>query len=170
MRERWTGGSTWLTSETGWSGTRPPARGARIRRRQGGDDSLDAQMRDQMPDRIREEVATHVTAGSEDNALSALLPDLSSDEPGRLAIIDPGTAPSRGAIHLDPNNLEKRPFKGIDGHEADPTQRLNAKSETDHELWNRLAGREGDPTLERPEPCSGRASAQGPGWSTVSTI
>ena len=117
----------------------------------GGGDSFDAQMRDQTPDSIREGVTANVTAGSQDKELPELLPDLTDDEVSRLAIIEPGTALPQGAVFLDLNNLGKGPFKAIGGHEAAKDQRLIAKSETDYELWNKLAGRDDEPTLERPE-------------------
>lgn len=118
---------------------------------EGGGDSFDAQMRDQTPGRIREGAASNVTAGSQDKELPDLLPDLTDDEVSRLAIIEPGTALPQGAVFLDLNNLEKGPFKAIGGHEVGEDQRIIAKSETDYELWNKLAGRDDDPTLERPE-------------------
>ena len=35
--------------------------------------------------------------------------------------------------------------------EAGKHQRLVARNETDYELWNRLAGRDDSPEIERPE-------------------
>lgn len=116
-----------------------------------GGDSFDAQLRDQTPERIREGVATEVTAGDQDKELAELLPQLSDDELGRLAIIAPGTPLPQGGVFLDLGNLERGPFKAIGGHVVAPDQRLIAKSETDYELWNQLAGRDDEPTIERPE-------------------
>lgn len=117
-----------------------------------GGDSFDAQMRDETPERIREGVTTHVTAGDRDKDLAEQLSQLTDDELGRLAIIDPGTPLPQGSVFLDLNDLKAGPFKAIGGHEAKQGQRLIAKSETDYELWNRLAGRDDTPTLERPDP------------------
>lgn len=118
---------------------------------EGDGDRFDAQMRDQTPDRIREGAATNVTTGDQDKDLAELLPDLTDDELARLAIIEPGTALPQGAVFLDLNDLKKGPFKAIGGHEATSGQRIIAKSDTDYELWNRLAGRDDNPTLERPD-------------------
>ena len=115
-----------------------------------GGDSFDAQMRDQTPERIREDTATNVTAGDDDKDLAELLPQLTDDELGRLAILNPGTQLPQGAVFLDLNDLKKGPFKAIGGHEAAKGQRLIAKSETDYELWNTLAGRDDAPEIERP--------------------
>jgi hypothetical protein len=53
-------------------------------------------------------------------------------------------------VFLDLNDLGSGPFKAIGGQEAGKDQRLVAKSETDYELWNRLAGRDDEPEIERP--------------------
>ncbi len=116
-----------------------------------GGDSFDAQMRDETPERIREGVTANVTAGDADKELTEQLSQLTDDELSRLAVIDPGTPLPQGSVFLDLNDLKAGPFKAIGGHEAQPGQKLIAKSETDYELWNRLAGRDGDPTIERPE-------------------
>lgn len=115
-----------------------------------GGDSFDAQMRDQTPGRIRQEAATNVTAGDREKELTEQLPQLSDDELSRLGILEPGTQLPQGSIFLDLNDLEAGPFKAIGGQEAGKDQRLIAKNETDYELWNKLAGRDDDPTLERP--------------------
>ncbi len=116
-----------------------------------GSDSFDAQMRDETPDRIREGVTTHVTAGDADKELTEQLSQLTDDELSRLAVIDPGTPLPQGSVFLDLNDLKAGPFKAIGGQEAQPGQKLIGKGETDYELWNRLAGRDDDPTIERPE-------------------
>jgi hypothetical protein len=116
-----------------------------------GGDSFDAQMRDETPERIREGVTTNVTPGDADKDLTDQFQDLSDDELGRLAIIDPGTPLPQGSVFLALNDLKAGPFKAIGGQEAKPGQQLIAKSETDYELWNRLAGRDDTPTIERPD-------------------
>ena len=115
-----------------------------------GGDSFDAQMRDETPERIREGVTENVTAGDADKDLTERLSQLNDDELGRLAVIDPGTPLPQGSIFLDLNDLNAGPFKAIGGQETGKGQRMIAKSETDYELWNRLAGRDDDPTIERP--------------------
>jgi hypothetical protein len=116
-----------------------------------GGDSFDAQMRDETPDSIREGVTTRVTAGDADKDLAEQLSQLTDDELGRLAIIDAGTPLPQGSVFLDLNDLQAGSFKAIGGQEAEKGQRLIAKSETDYELWNRLAGRDDTPTIERPD-------------------
>lgn len=116
-----------------------------------GGDSFDAQMRDETPERIREGVTTNVTAGDADKALTERLSQFTDDELGRLAIIEPGTPLPQGSVFLDLNDLNAGPFKAIGGQEAKKGQKLIAKSETDYELWNRLAGRDDTPTIERPD-------------------
>ncbi len=37
------------------------------------------------------------------------------------------------------------------GHEATDDDRFVAKRDTDYELWNRLAGDDREPAIERPE-------------------
>ena len=116
-----------------------------------GGDRFDAQMRDETPERIREGVTTHVTAGDDDKKLTSHLSQLTDDELSRLAIIDPGTPLPQGSVFLDLNDLNAGPFKAIGGQSAEKGQKLIGKSETDYELWNRLAGREDTPTIERPD-------------------
>jgi hypothetical protein len=133
-----------LTEQDELAGTRG------VHRDRGGD-SFDAQMRDETPERIREGVTTNVTAASADKGLAERLSQLTDDELGRLAIIDPGTPLPQGSVFLDLNDLSAGPFKAIGGQEASKGQRLIGKSETDYELWNRLAGRDDAPEIERPE-------------------
>ncbi|HEV2127408.1 MAG TPA: hypothetical protein VGR22_02185 [Thermomicrobiales bacterium] len=114
-------------------------------------DSFDAQMRDKTPERIREGAATNVTPGSQEKEVRELLPQLSDDEVSRLAVLEPGTQLPQGSIFLDLNDLQAGPFKAIGGQEAGRDQRLIAKSETDYEIWNKLAGRDDEPEIERPE-------------------
>ena len=117
---------------------------------QAEDPSFDEQMRDETPERIRQEAATNVTAGDDVKALTKKFSQLTDDELGRLSVVEPGTQLPQGAVFLDLNDIEKGPFKAIGGHEASKGQRLIAKSETDYELWNKLAGRDDAPEIERP--------------------
>lgn len=113
------------------------------------DESFDEQMRDDTPGRIREDAATNVTPASADKDLVNKL-GVSNAELARLAVVETGTQLPQGAIYLDLNDLERGPFKAIGGQEAGKKERLVAKSETDYELWNRLAGRDDTPEIERP--------------------
>jgi hypothetical protein len=122
-----------------------------LQRETGGGDSFDQQLQDQSPERIRDEVVTNVTTGDQDKELDERFPDLSKEDLSQLAILEPGTQLPQGSVFLDLNDLEAGPFKAIGGQEAGTDQRLIAKSDTDYEMWNRLAGRDAEPELERPE-------------------
>ncbi len=85
-----------------------------------------------------------------DKALHERLPGLDDATLSRLAVLDPGTALEQGGVYLDLNDLARGPFKALAGHEATPRNRYVAKRGTDYELWNRLVGRDDEPTIERP--------------------
>jgi hypothetical protein len=68
----------------------------------------------------------------------------------RLSILEPGTRLEQGGVYLDLNDLDAGPFKALGGHEATAETRYIAKRDTDYELWNRLAGRDDAPEIERP--------------------
>lgn len=108
------------------------------------------QMRDDTPERIREDAANRVSPGDEDKTVMDALPELTDDDLGRLAIVQTGTQLPQGAVYLDLSDLKRGPFKAIGGREAKKNERLIAKDETDYELWNRLAGRDDEPRIERP--------------------
>lgn len=116
-----------------------------------GDHSFERKMRDDTPERIRQDAATSVTPGDEDKGLMDRFPNLTDDELSRLAIVETGTQLPQGAVYLDLNNPGQGPFKAIGGREAGENERLIAKDETDYMLWNKLAGRDDTPEIERPE-------------------
>lgn len=113
------------------------------------DESFDEQLRDETPERIRQEAATNVSPADADKDLVSKL-NISGKEMSRLAVVGPGTQLPQGSVFLDLNDLERGPFKAIGGQEAGRKERLIAKNETDFELWNRLAGRDDSPEIERP--------------------
>ena len=78
------------------------------------------------------------------------LPQLTNDELARLPVLDPDTQLERGSVYLDLNQLDKGPFKAL-ARPASRNERLIAKQQTDHILWNRLAGEDAEPAVERPE-------------------
>jgi hypothetical protein len=86
----------------------------------------------------------------DDKVLHERLPMLDNDELSRLAILEPGTRLEQGGVYLDLNDLDAGPFKALGGHEATGANRYIAKRDTDYELWNRLAGRDDAPEIERP--------------------
>nr|MBA2289861.1 hypothetical protein [Chloroflexia bacterium] len=94
--------------------------------------------------------ATNVSPADADKDLVSKL-DISGEEMNRLSVVEPGTQLPQGSVYLDLNDLNRGAFKAIGGQEAGRQERLVAKSETDYELWNRLAGRDDTPEIERPE-------------------
>jgi len=93
---------------------------------------------------------------TDDNVLHNRLPELTSDELARLQVLEPGTRLEQGGTYIDLNRLGEGPFKALAGHEAAEGNRYVAKRETDYELWNRLAGEDSDPKIERPDEDRGR--------------
>jgi hypothetical protein len=85
-----------------------------------------------------------------DKVLHNRLPELTSDELSRLQVLKPGTRLEQGGTYIDLNRLSDGPFKALGGHQATEGNRYVAKRDTDYELWNRLAGQDGDPEIERP--------------------
>jgi hypothetical protein len=86
-----------------------------------------------------------------DKQVHTMLSTLTSDELDRLPILEPGVRLEQGGTYLNLNDLASGPFKAIGGHEATKDDRIVAKRDTDYELWNRLAGDDREPELERPE-------------------
>jgi hypothetical protein len=94
--------------------------------------------------------AAESVPAADDKALHERLRDLSNDELARLSILEPGARLEQGGVYLDLNRLADGPFKALGGHEAGPANRFIAKRDTDFELWNRLAGDDREPEIERP--------------------
>jgi hypothetical protein len=86
-----------------------------------------------------------------DKRLHERLPELTNDELARLAVLEPGTRLEQGGIYADLERLDEGPFQAIGGHEVRAGQRIIAKRDTDYELWNRLAGQQSEPEIERPD-------------------
>jgi hypothetical protein len=85
-----------------------------------------------------------------DKAVHHMLTGFSNDELARLSILEPGTRLEQGGTYLNLNDLQSGPFKAIGGQEALRRERIVAKRDTDYELWNRLAGDDREPVIERP--------------------
>jgi hypothetical protein len=94
--------------------------------------------------------ARESTPAAADKTLHDLLSSFSSDELARLPVLEPGTRLEQGGVYLDLNRLDDGPFQALGGHEATRANRLVAKRDTDYELWNRLAGQDAEPEIERP--------------------
>ena len=86
-----------------------------------------------------------------DKTLHERLSSFTSDELARLAVLEPGTRLEQGGVYLDLNRLDAGPFQALGGHEATTSNRFVAKRDTDYELWNRLAGQDAEPEIERPD-------------------
>lgn len=115
------------------------------------DTSFAEQMEGSTPESIREEAAENVVSGDALKDLRSDMPELSGDELSRLSVIQPGTVLPQGSVFLDLNDRSRGAFKAIGGQEVGQGERIVAKSDTDYELWNRLAGRDDEPEIERPE-------------------
>jgi hypothetical protein len=68
--------------------------------------------------------------------------DLGSDELAQLQVLRPGTRLDQGSVYVDLGNLAAGEFTAMAGQEVGADGSVVAKRETDHELWNRLLGRE----------------------------
>ena len=119
-----------------------------------GPDPVDPSFAEQIaPDTSAAEPGGHAAESAPaaaDKTLRGRLQMLSGEELNRLAVLEPGTRLDQGATYLDLNDLARGPFKAVGGQEAARGDRLVAKRDTDYELWNRLAGDDRDPEIERP--------------------
>jgi hypothetical protein len=70
---------------------------------------------------------------------------LRNDELAQLQVLDRGTRLDQGGVYLDLDNLTNGEFTAMGDQEAAAGCRYIAKRDTDHELWNRLLGRERGP-------------------------
>lgn len=82
--------------------------------------------------------ADEATSAADDKALRSL--DLDADDLAQLEVLDLGARLQQGSVYLDLNDLAAGPFTAMGGQEAGVDDRLVAKRDTDHELWNRLTG------------------------------
>ena len=94
--------------------------------------------------------ADNSTPGVDEKVLHDRLPQLTNDELARLGVLEPGTQLEQGSVYLDLNKLDQGPFKAL-GRTASANERLIAKQSTDYILWNRLAGEDAEPDIERPD-------------------
>jgi hypothetical protein len=90
-----------------------------------------------------------VPAADDKHVQQRLVDQLSPDQMARLAVLEEGARLEQGGVYVDLADLEGGPFKAIGGQEADTRTRYVAKRDTDHELWNELAG-DREPRVERP--------------------
>lgn len=114
------------------------------------DESFAEDIGEQTPQRVHQQ-HLDADAGNTDKHVGELLPDLTDDELGSLPVLDPGTPLEQGSVYLNLNELQRGPFKAIGGHEVGSNDRIIAKKYTDHEIWNRVAGRDDEARIERPE-------------------
>jgi len=90
-------------------------------------------------------------SAADDKSLHERLQAFDNAELARLSVLEQGVALDQGGTYLDLNNLDRGPFKAIGGQEAERGNRYVAKRDTDYEIWNRLAGRDTEAEVERPE-------------------
>ena len=112
------------------------------------DESFAAQLAPETPEAIRRAQVDETTPAAADKHLHNRLQGLNDEELGRLPVLEPGTPLEQGSVYLDLDDLGRGPFKAIGGQEAG--QRVVPKKDADYELWNRLAGRDDEPEIERP--------------------
>lgn len=110
----------------------------------------------QHPDEYREDL--HPEAGRDDNVPPAeagarpyqtaheakdvhdRLSDLNDEDLKRIPIVEAGTRLQQGATYLDLASDDPGEFTATAELQAGESQRLVAKDQVDHELWNVLAG------------------------------
>jgi hypothetical protein len=95
--------------------------------------------------------ARESTPAVADKMLHERLPGLSNDELARLPVLETGARLEQGGIYIDLDDLDAGPFKALGGHDATVANRYVAKRDTDYQLWNRLAGQDAEPEIERPD-------------------
>jgi hypothetical protein len=95
--------------------------------------------------------AMESTPAAADKTLHERLRGLSNDELARLPVLETGARLEQGGIYIDLNDLDAGPFKALGGHDATVANRYVAKRDTDYQLWNRLAGQDAEPEIERPD-------------------
>ncbi len=113
--------------------------------------SAERDLRDREP-AVGPDYSEHTIPASEIKELIRRYPELSDSELNRLDVVKPGTQLLQGSVYLDLAALEKGPFKAIGGEVVQPGQRLIAKRWTDYDIWNRFAGQDDLPRLDRPAP------------------
>lgn len=94
--------------------------------------------------------ADESTPAAADKALRHRLSTFRDDELAGLAVLESGARLEQGGVYIDLNRLGDGPFQALGGHEATKANRFVAKRDTDYELWNRLAGQDAEPEIERP--------------------
>src|SRR5690349_13791257 len=86
---------------------------------------------------------THVeesVIAADQKALYGQLPGLTTEELGRLPILEAGVRLEQGGTYLDLNDRGRGPFTAIGAREATRGDHFVAKKDVDYELWNRLVG------------------------------
>jgi hypothetical protein len=114
------------------------------------DESFAEDIAPQTPDRVRQQ-ELESEAGDADKQVGNMLPELTSDQLSRLSILEPGTPLEQGSVYLNLSERQSGPFKAIGGQDVGAQDKMIAKSMTDYELWNEIAGRDDDPEIKRPD-------------------
>jgi hypothetical protein len=115
-----------------------------------GDEEFAADLSPATPARdLRTHVDESVPAAA-DKDLHEQLPELTNDELARIPIVERGVRLEQGGTYLDLNDRSRGPFRALGSQEAGAHNRYVAKKDVDYELWNRLAGDDRTPEIERP--------------------
>ncbi len=65
---------------------------------------------------------------------------MTKDEVARVPVLEPGARLEQGSVYLDLDDVEAGPFVALGSEVIDDRDRIVAKRDLDHEIWNRLAG------------------------------
>jgi len=65
---------------------------------------------------------------------------MTKDEIARVPVLEPGARLEQGSVYLDLDDVEAGPFVALGSEVIDRRDRIVAKRDLDHEIWNRLAG------------------------------
>ena len=113
------------------------------------DESFAEDLAQETPESIRQAQLDTTSAG-DDKRLIDTLTELNQADLDQLALLTPGTPLEQGSVYLDLTNRAAGPFKAIGGQEVGEREKVIAKKTTDYDLWNRIAGRDDEPDIERP--------------------
>lgn len=114
------------------------------------DDDFDADLRGDADDH---QGGGHVDASHravDDKAAHGQFPELTADQLDQLVFVDSGTHFEQGATYVDLEDETRQPFTALASQSAEAGQRIVAKRDVDHEVWNALVGQGREPEVVRP--------------------
>jgi hypothetical protein len=113
------------------------------------DESFAEDLAPDSPEAIRLAQMEGAPAGDDKSVVDAL-PELNQDDLSQLSILAPGTPLEQGGVYLDLNDRVRGAYKAIGGQQVGDSEHIVAKKTTSYELWNRIAGIDDSPDIERP--------------------